>query len=85
MQPRFPVAFARYFLSSSLCQMQVMMQCPPALLRQLYQRVQPWFMEQKPNEEDWAQVVYALARSGRAMPRYAKMAGARAGHGRTKK
>ena len=35
--------------------------------RQLYHRVQPWFMEQKPNQEEWAQVVYALARSGRAM------------------
>jgi len=32
---------------------------------QLYHRVQPWFMEQKPNQEEWAQVVYALARSGR--------------------
>lgn len=37
----------------------------PENIVQLYQRVQPWFMEQKPNEEDWAQVVYALARSGR--------------------
>ena len=34
--------------------------------RQLYERVEEWFREQKPNREQWAQVIYALARSGRS-------------------
>ncbi|CAE7454387.1 EMB2745 [Symbiodinium natans] len=35
------------------------------VLVQLYKRVESWFCAQRPNVEDWAQVVYALALSGR--------------------
>ncbi|CAJ1413478.1 unnamed protein product [Effrenium voratum] len=37
----------------------------PESLVQLYHRVEEWFLEQEPNQEQWAQVVYALALSGR--------------------
>lgn len=37
----------------------------PESIVQLYQRVQDWFVKQKPDREQWAQVAYALARSGR--------------------
>ena len=69
MHPWLPVAFETHFLIWPTLSVQVMPTCL-LILRQLYQRVQPWFVEQKPNEEDWAQVVYALARSGRATPRW---------------
>ncbi|CAE7676975.1 Rf1, partial [Symbiodinium sp. CCMP2456] len=35
------------------------------ILVQLYRRVESWFRSQQPDVEDWAQVVYALALSGR--------------------